>query len=76
MNTLIKSYNNTIHAANELFISEGPQHDLYVAPFGYQDEYALKSTSGTTFRTGSRDECNARLDDLLLYALTGYESLA
>ena len=75
MNTLIKSYNNTIHAANELFVSEGPQHDLYIAPFGYKDEYALRSTSGTTFCTGSRDECNARLDDLLLYALTGYESL-
>lgn len=67
-----KSYINTIQMANRLFASESPKHDLYLTTYG-KFEYKLMSTSGTLYCTGTRQSCMDRMDDLLLFALTGYE---
>lgn len=63
----------TILEANKLFVEEGPSHDLFVAPYGCDNihMFRLGSTSGTTYFVGDKESCYSRMDDLLLFALTG-----
>lgn len=57
--------------ANKLFVEEGPSHDLYIAPYGYNPYlFKLASTSGTTYFVGDKESCLNRQDELLLFALT------
>jgi hypothetical protein len=70
-----ESYNRTIQKANRLFVSEGAKHDLHVQPMGYQSKWRLMSTSGTNYRIGSKEDCLNRMDELMLFALLGYENL-
>ena len=64
----------TILEANNLFVEEGPSHDLFVAPYGCDNihMFRLGSTSGTTYFVGDKESCLSRQDDLLLFALTGH----
>lgn len=67
---IMTSLEKTILAANKLFVKEGPEHDLYVAPYGYNPSmFKLASTSGTVYFVGSKNDCLNRQDDLLLFAL-------
>ena len=72
--TLKESLAKTKNEANKLFASESAKHDLFVTPYGSDNEslYRLASTSGTTYYVGDKESCYSRMDELLLFALTGY----
>jgi hypothetical protein len=66
------SLESTKLAANKLFASEGV-HDLSIEKSFDGKKWSLMSTSGTSYYLGySLDECQARRDELMLFATTGY----
>ena len=72
MEYLKNSYRETIHKGNVEFASESPKEDLYIEPY-LNNGWKLCSTSGTTYCTGTKQDCLNRKDDLLFYVRTGYE---